>query len=531
MYNNSHKKEHHIIDGTPEKRLFLSIISDYGLRTGLFELVDNAIDCGVSNGKSGDLKIDIYLDAERQIISVTDNAGGIKEPQLRLLVAPGASGNKANQELIGIFGVGGKRAGIALGERVEIRTRFKKEQGFQVDITTEWIESEDWSLAAYEIENIGPGTTTVDISKLRQSFTENDITQIFSQLSETYAWFINQGCTIRLNGTTIAPSLFENWSYPPTFEPRQLNLEIYPTIQHKVLVEINAGLISDRDPELENYGVYIYCNNRLITKELKSREVGYFVSSEAGVPHPDASLCRVIVKLQGPAEVMPWNSSKSNINFNHPSFSQIRPTLISLVSYFSSLSRRLKGNWEENVLSHTSGDYQKITKEEILSNRKIVLPKLPRVRALPKSDELKIKNKKILLEKPWTLGLVESFGLIEVIMKQRLETKNRAALILLDSNLEIGLKEFIVSRTDIFKPNIYDDNKISNLFKARHQVISEITKHIDIPQEELNKIRYYYSLRNKLIHERATIGITDSQIIDYQKTVTKLMKLLFGLRF
>ena len=32
------------IDGTPVKRMFWSIISDYDLRTGLCELVDNAID-------------------------------------------------------------------------------------------------------------------------------------------------------------------------------------------------------------------------------------------------------------------------------------------------------------------------------------------------------------------------------------------------------------------------------------------------------------------------------------------------------
>lgn len=31
-----------------------------------------------------------------------------------------------------------------------------------------------------------------------------------------------------------------------------------------------------------------------IEKEVKTREVGYFVSNEAGVPHPDISLCRAL---------------------------------------------------------------------------------------------------------------------------------------------------------------------------------------------------------------------------------------------
>jgi len=32
------------IDGTPKKRFFLSIISDYNLKAGLCELIDNAFD-------------------------------------------------------------------------------------------------------------------------------------------------------------------------------------------------------------------------------------------------------------------------------------------------------------------------------------------------------------------------------------------------------------------------------------------------------------------------------------------------------
>jgi hypothetical protein len=40
----THKTELDVIDGTPEKRFFLSLISDYDLKTGLCELVDNAID-------------------------------------------------------------------------------------------------------------------------------------------------------------------------------------------------------------------------------------------------------------------------------------------------------------------------------------------------------------------------------------------------------------------------------------------------------------------------------------------------------
>lgn len=148
--------------------------------------------------------------------------------------------------------------------------------------------------------------------------------------------------------------------------------------EDEVHVEITAGLITDRDPEKENYGVYVHCNHRLIVKELRTRDVGYFVSGEAGVPHPDASLCRAIVHLQGPAKLMPWNSSKSDINAGLPVFQKIRPALIQLVSHFSSLSRRLKNDWGRTVTSHTSGTIERVEVNDAIGHR-VNLPSLPRV--------------------------------------------------------------------------------------------------------------------------------------------------------
>ncbi len=41
------------VNGTPDKRLYWSIISDYDLHTGLCELIDNALDLWILEGKKG----------------------------------------------------------------------------------------------------------------------------------------------------------------------------------------------------------------------------------------------------------------------------------------------------------------------------------------------------------------------------------------------------------------------------------------------------------------------------------------------
>ena len=46
------------IDGTLLKRMFWSIISDYDLKTGICELVDNAIDLWTASGKKK-LRLDL----------------------------------------------------------------------------------------------------------------------------------------------------------------------------------------------------------------------------------------------------------------------------------------------------------------------------------------------------------------------------------------------------------------------------------------------------------------------------------------
>lgn len=265
-------------------------------------------------------------------------------------------------------------------------------------------------------------------------------------------------------------------------------------------------------------------------KELKTREVGYFVTSEAGVPHPDASLCRVIVRLQGPAQLMPWNSSKSAINFGHVVFQKLRPTLIPLVSHFSSLSRRLKEDWDRKVLRYKTGEIREIELADGTTHKRMVLPPLPRVRKL-QIEHLKSRNKNLIRDMPWTLGLIEAMGAVEIISRQRLESKNRIALILLDSNFEIALKEFVVHRKDLFPPREFDDAKIQHLFSKRHLVIAAVEQKITIAPELVSKAQHYYGLRNKLIHERATVGITDSDVDNYRSTIEEILTSLFHLKF
>lgn len=146
-------------------------------------------------------------------------------------------------------------------------------------------------------------------------------------------------------------------------------------------------------------------------------------------------------------------------------------------------------------------------------------------------EHLKVNNRKVLKDSPWTVGLLEAIAAVDVIQKQHLDTKNRIALILLDSDFEIGLKEFIVHRGDLFPSDQYGDTKIAQLFKTRSLVIKEVLTKQKIPPALIAKANHYYNVRNKLIHERATVGVTDEDINNYRDTVQSVLTILFKLKF
>ncbi len=215
------KKPAGSLDAVPSKRLFLSIIADYDLNRSICELVDNGLDVWVRGGKTSAIKIEVILDVDQKTITVKDNAGGLPKSELRFIVGPGQTGSAPDDETIGIFGVGTKRAVVALAQDIRISTRHLKGKTYEVDFDEAWLKDDDWELPVYEVDDVEPGTTIVALQKLRVPLDEAVVENLKEHLEATYAKFVVlPGVEILLNGDPIGPRFFDEWSYPPGFEPR-----------------------------------------------------------------------------------------------------------------------------------------------------------------------------------------------------------------------------------------------------------------------------------------------------------------------
>ena len=173
------KKQKDILDTTPHKRFILSIVSDYNLSRSICELIDNAIDIWVTAGKNKKLIIKIEFDSMQSTISILDNAGGVAEKDLEYLISPGATTNRPEDLTIGIFGVGTKRAVIALSEDVKIKSRYKNEKTLAIEFDHSWLNDESWNLPYYEVDDIDENSTLIELQKLRVSIDDSELNNLY----------------------------------------------------------------------------------------------------------------------------------------------------------------------------------------------------------------------------------------------------------------------------------------------------------------------------------------------------------------
>ena len=477
-------------------------------------------------GRKHSITVNVSLDKEQQTITVEDNAGGLARAELRYVVGPGQTGTSPTDETIGIFGVGTKRAVVALAQDIRIKTRCGHDKTHEVDFDDTWIKNEDWNLPVYEVDEIAEATTIVELQKLRMQITDEAIAQLIDHLKTTDARFLDhQAVTLKLNGETLKGHFVENWAYPPGYSPRKYPGTVTTEDHHHIRVEAIAGLTRESSPAAGEYGVYFYCNDRLIGRALKSFDVG-FTKGLAGLPHPKVSLTRVLVFLNGDARSMPWNSSKSDVNTKHPVFIALHDWLVQVVKDYASLSRIWMGDWQEKVFRHSMGTIQEVQVDEFPKAKKSFLPPLPKSR--PRYGEIIThENRGVAKRKPWTKGLYEGVIAADLISKQRLEQKNRIALIVLDSTLEIAFKEYLVNESG----TVYNDARLLSLFANRSSVHSEIKKYIRINKDTWKKIEHYYRLRCKLVHERVTTGLGDEQIEDFREVVQSVLRKMYKLTF
>ncbi len=338
------------IDATPTvKGTFLAFIrAGYTLPDAVAEYVDNAIEQGRINGFKYDnhrnIEVKSTTEGSDGIIEIIDNCGGCAKRDAVRFVRPGESGVDPEEGNISRFGIGGKAAGLAVSSSVEIFSRIPGENGWKIVLNrVEILNKTDWKFKIYDIskkEEIPEGATKIRLHVLDyQDFQKFPIKGKL-ELEERYGLQDpSNAVIICLNGVEINKAdpeaeILNNIEAPHHCIPLEINQNIrVPTTEknkpsvREVSIKAKLGLMPEGS-RINKFGMNIYCNGRLLVKDNK---IGIFDQTygdeKSGHAGNQMVWLRGVVYLHGPAEAMPWNSRKNDLDVSSPTYRKLEEIL------------------------------------------------------------------------------------------------------------------------------------------------------------------------------------------------------------
>lgn len=339
-----------IIDATPTARgTFLALMrAGYTLPDAVAEYVDNSIEQARMNGSyhSGPRTVEVKYITEGSdgIIEIIDNCGGCYRNDAVRFVRPGDSGVDPEEGSISRFGIGGKASGLAVSSTVEILSRAASEKGWKIVLNRGTILNKtDWKFEIFDLtnnENIPEGSTKIRLHVLDFSDFQKFPSMGKKELEERYGLKdLSSKINILFNGVKINSAdpeaeLLNDIEAPEHCVPLEINENIrVPTKENNVSksreisVKIKLGLMTE-GTRVNRFGMNIYCNGRLLVKDNK---IGLYDQSygDEKFGHAGSQLIwiRGVVYLRGPAEAMPWNSRKNDLDTTSPTYRKLEEIL------------------------------------------------------------------------------------------------------------------------------------------------------------------------------------------------------------
>lgn len=321
----------------PTKTFFVSMLTrDINLADAILDLVDNCLDGALRSSNGGEVDysqffVNISLTDERFVIE--DNCGGItREIAKNYAFKMGRETDDdrdSDNETIGMYGVGMKRAVFKMGRGAIVKTRHM-DDAFEVPITSDWLDNKDWNPLPIkdsdaESKLAAPGTV-IQVSELYPGVSKHFQNESFqnelrTSISEHFTMFLQRGLRVSVNDKPIEPVRVEVLVSEDIAGPAPY---VFQKDVDGVIVSITVGLNTgrglssededdtpdfERDRSAATAGWTVFCNDRAVIVGDKSRLTGW----GDGIPlyHYQFSIITGIVEFRSKlAEKLPVTTTK-----------------------------------------------------------------------------------------------------------------------------------------------------------------------------------------------------------------------------
>lgn len=381
-----------LLQAYPVKRLFINmLVRDIDLVEAVTELIDNSVD-GAKRMRENDddyegLFVRIKLDESKFVIE--DNCGGIPWELAKTQVFRFGRPEDAKdvEKSVGRFGLGLKRSTFKMGYEILVETTAKKDK-YSVPIDVEaWAKTDDPESWVFDAESPPESPdngeyseddrgTRITVTELRDNaekkFASNSfVTRLRNEVREDQNSPLSKGLEISINGERLASEQYSlvfsdemkpGWSRT-TIDDDSAESDDSP---EPVTFKCISGLsLPPNDPD--EAGWYVICNGRTVLKASRDYLMGWGDRDE-GIPnyHNEYASFRgyAFFDCDDP-DRLPWNTTKTGINYESEVFQEARPHIIDsmypVVSHVTEVTRKLKEvedktftNYLEEVGSETS---------------------------------------------------------------------------------------------------------------------------------------------------------------------------------
>lgn len=341
------------IDASPKLReVFLGYThSGYEFIDALAEYIDNSFQQGLKQKDPSAVRIDVSVKSDGPIhyVEILDNAGGAKRSDAVNFIRPGASGNDSSSDSFGLFGVGGKVAGLSVvNGAVIIVSKAQSDPGFWVKLDRSDIETRlDWQfdVMPFPIDfGVSEGQTKIILYGVPPAVSGRLKYDYLFDYQKRYAYLLmrNNGNVpkIYLGGKKVEPydpinDMLNAKESPKGCEPKthtetkRINTTLGKSNPQLVEVKLSCTVgLRPSGSTIGESGAAIYCNDRLIERHSQLALYELFDTKDSGIhPGSDKAWITAVVRMTGPASLMPWTTRKDSLDSSSKGYTILKEFL------------------------------------------------------------------------------------------------------------------------------------------------------------------------------------------------------------
>lgn len=522
-------------DATPKKTIIKALLSDTDKYSAILELIDNSYTSWLQKEQSKSLSIIMEINNEDHILKYKDNGGGMNIDEMKAFLRPGDTTAEKKHKGISLYGVGAKRSSFFISDTFEVITRRDNGKTLKVTVPKDWLSESGWKYDIYGTDDIEPNSTVLTFKEVKFSLDDSYVDELLKRISSSFGGIIGTRFSVSVNGVTVEPPPECDWMFSPWIKPSKHRYKV--TIDGMAAdVNFTLGLLN-KSSQIGQYGFDIICNGRLIVENLRDPEIG-FREGELGRPHARFARFKGIVEFNGPVGIMPWNSTKTGLDYSKPLFRKIRDRLIMYSKPYTRESNRQSVEGVQSTISvgrkpielidhgdieNPVGDYP-IPEKQIV--RKRIKQKQP---SLPSFDQILTHNDaviKLINREDLYKALIEGIYVSMHLMKKtKFDYRNRFAFIIMDNTCELMLKKYIREQKKMDSRNANDYFDSTDFKKLVKDAGKQAKANID--DDIWTRIIAFREKRNNMNHDDPELIVPDSLIEEFRGILIHLFKLFF----